>query len=296
MIHQSLQIKLTGGLGNQLFKFFAGYKFAQATKRRLVLDLTWYEYSGITAGKVNQRSFWLDYFPEISKIEKKVFDYWELHKKHGQFMRRLPKPFREFSGYFMDDVKEGFESPRKNIIFDGSFENIKFLPRPNEILSLLENPSLHDKEYDHYVSLITKENPLIIHIRLTDYLNFSQIYDVLTPDYYLCAIRESKKSIGNRPVWLFSDDPKSALNWLGNSIKIQKVFPNDSLLNPIQIMFLMSYAKGIVIAHSTFSWWAAYLAQIREQINFVAMPSKFFKWQNKNQLKLVVEGWNVIDV
>ena len=58
-------------------------------------------------------------------------------------------------------------------LVDGSFENIKFLPRPNEILSLLENPSLHDKEYDHYVSLITKEKPLIIHIRLTDYLNFS---------------------------------------------------------------------------------------------------------------------------
>ena len=38
----SIKLKLTGGLGNQMFQFAAGYSIARTKKTELNLDLSWF--------------------------------------------------------------------------------------------------------------------------------------------------------------------------------------------------------------------------------------------------------------
>lgn len=296
MKQKFLRIKITGGLGNQLFKFFSAYRFAHENDRKLIIDTTWYKYSQISGGLVNSRDYLLNNFSEIKLIECMESKNWRLHKRHGQLMRKLPKIVRESAGYFMDDVNPKFESRKKTVIFDGSFEDVSFLPDNQSILRIWNSLNLKNNQYRNYLDLILQIKPLIIHVRLTDYLNLSHLYDVLTREYYMQAIEKSESNFGKKPIWLFSDDPNKAVTWLNLGNKISKVFPTNTKLNPIQILDLMSYSSQIIIAHSTFSWWAAYLGSLRGQIDCVYMPSRFFKDKSEAQNKLKVEGWQIIKV
>ena len=296
MKQKYLRIKITGGLGNQLFKFFSAYRFAHENDRKLIIDTTWYRYSQIGGGLVNSRDYLLNNFSEIKLIECMESRNWRFHKRHGQLMRKLPKAVRESAGYFMDDVNPKFKSKKSRVIFDGSFEDVSLLPDAQSIMRVWNSSNLENSHYRKYLDQILKIKPLIIHVRLTDYLNLSHIYDVLTREYYLQAIEKSESSFGQKPIWLFSDDANKAVSWLNLGNKISKVFPTDTKLNPIQILDLMSYSSQIIIAHSTFSWWAAYLGSLRGQIDCVYMPSRFFKDKSEAQNKLKVIGWQIIKV
>lgn len=296
MKQKYLRIKITGGLGNQLFKFFSAYRFAHENNRKLIIDTTWYRYSRISGGLVNSRDYLLNNFSEIKSIDSMESRNWRLHKRYGQLMRKLPTTVRESAGYFMDDVNQKFKSKKRIVTFDGSFENVNFLPNNQTILRIWNSLNLNNDQYTKYLNQILYIRPLIIHVRLTDYLNLSHLYDVLKRDYYLQAIEKSQSGFGQKPIWLFSDDPNKAVSWLNLGNKISKVFPTDTKLNPIQILDLMSHASQIIIAHSTFSWWAAYLGSLRGQIDSVCMPSRFFKDKSESQNKLKVIGWQIIKV
>ena len=295
MKQKYLRIKITGGLGNQLFKFFSAYRIARESKRKLIIDTTWYKYSNISGGLVNNRDYQLNQFKEINSIECVESRNWRLHKIHGQLMRKLPKETRESAGYFMDDLNSKFLSNRKSITLDGSFEDVRLLPSNQEILRIWHSLNIENDEYRKYLEQIITIKPLIIHVRLTDYLNFGHLYDVLTREYYLQGIRNSEIYSGQRPIWLFSDNPPQAETWLNLGDKISKVFPENTKLNPLQIMNLMSNAGDLIIAHSTFSWWAAYIGTLYGQISNVYMPSRFFRNQMVS-INLRAFDWKVINV
>lgn len=92
-----------------------------------------------------------------------------------------------------------------------------------------------------------------MHIRRGDYVNNPFYVDLLKTNYYL----ESMKLFPNDKFLIFSDDIEYC----------KKIFASDCEfsegLNEIDDLNKMASCKGIIMANSSFSWWAAYLSKAK---------------------------------
>jgi hypothetical protein len=100
--------------------------------------------------------------------------------------------------------------------------------------------------------------PTGIHVRLGDYLHRSNRIRIgsLSASYYRTALAELPMDEG-RPVWIFSDDPAAALQMITPQLKAGSSITAVSLKGAAESMYLLSRCSQIVLANSTFSWWAA---------------------------------------
>lgn len=60
-----ITVRLSGGLGNQIFKAMAGVNLANVTESELILDTTWYSYPRSIDTQVYPRNLELDYFANL---------------------------------------------------------------------------------------------------------------------------------------------------------------------------------------------------------------------------------------
>ena len=120
-----------------------------------------------------------------------------------------------------------------------------------------------------------ERNVTALHVRLTDYAE-SSMHRIATPSYYESAIRyiEDRNRIDS--VWLFSDQPKAALDNLGVLLRNRdvRVVPDSAAgATPAQVLTAMSFGSSIVIPGSTFGWWGAFLGS---QSKLVVCPAQWF--------------------
>ena len=119
-----------------------------------------------------------------------------------------------------------------------------------------------------------KEKPIVVHIRLGDYLT-EESFGVPSITYYRQGI---EFLIGSRPktaIWLFSNDPDEAIKKIPESY-LDRVFlvPPDGL-SSAETLELMRNGCAYVIANSTFSWWGAMLSYSTD--SEVVIPTPWFK-------------------
>jgi hypothetical protein len=93
-------------------------------------------------------------------------------------------------------------------------------------------------------------------------------------------------------IYIFSDDIQAAKDLLHLSVPSDTVWiipPIES--NSVESLLLMSKAKSIIIANSTYSWWGAALKQ--EKLDVVA-PKKWFRSMDDPQ-DLYPPQWHLIE-
>lgn len=106
-----------------------------------------------------------------------------------------------------------------------------------------------------------EEAAVALHARRGGYLSLASTYGHVAPIYYRRALA-AMRSLGQEgPVWLFSDDPHGALSFLRGYVDVDRLIepmPNGRSLDGL---VTMSGASGLVIANSTYSWWAAFIRE-----------------------------------
>ena len=108
-----------------------------------------------------------------------------------------------------------------------------------------------------------KNNTCAIHVRRGDYLELQGVLPVLPMNYYLEAIRYVKENWKMNDFVVYSDDP----DWC------EKNFVCPVMRGtPIEDFEAMQQHPIHIIANSTFSWWAAWLAGHDR----VVAPKKWF--------------------
>jgi glycosyltransferase involved in cell wall biosynthesis len=133
-----------------------------------------------------------------------------------------------------------------------------------------------------------------VHIRRRDSANCNDrlLYDgICTQEYYLAAIKEIiKETDAPLQIYLFGNDKK----WLNENI-----FIPDSIIvdwnreqDDWQDMYLMSRCKYHIISNSSFSWWAAWLCEVKDRKTF--SPGVWSN--NKNITDAIPEEWIKIPV
>jgi hypothetical protein len=268
-------VHLSGGLGNQLFQYFDGAYRSIQSSETLTLD-----FSQIYLGKVSHGS-------SLKSIELPV-EYTSINDKLPRYRIFLWKSFLSLKHSCSRALqfKEKNNSHEQSISIQNksSFEKItKIYPewKPN-----LVSPS------SWFLNLLEKTQNkgfIALHLRQGDYLedrNFSTI-GVLAPEYYLKAIHALSQELGLLPIWIFSDSmPEESFTKYLTSDRFIWISPPAGT-DPAESMFLMSRASGIVLANSTFSWWAAKFGSTTATI---CSPSPWFK-DLKQPENLIASNW-----
>lgn len=90
-----------------------------------------------------------------------------------------------------------------------------------------------------------------LHVRRGDYVNNPFYIDLWQTDYYEKAIQE----FSDERFMIFSDD----IEWCRENF-IGKEYTFNEEKTDYEAMNTMASCKGIIMANSSFSWWAAYLS------------------------------------
>jgi hypothetical protein len=256
-----------GGLGNQLFKYFASLNLSKLHGTGLNLDLSWYSNSVQNRIGTNRRLFELNKFPNIP------INVSRLNRLKGSMLSALQTHLPIDMQSSLGIVSEAnYLQARRFIFSQGNFENFCYLPDFEILRSALSVKSSANSWLGKTLALATLERPIGIHVRMTDYQKFSSIYNVLSIDYYSRALAHVQTLIGESPIWLFSDDPHSARDFLEGTTKVDRIMPLSNEISSVDTIVAMSLCQGIISANSTFSWWAGLRGSVFETTRVVVQP------------------------
>ena len=283
------QFDIQGGTGNQLFQYFAGLRYSQNNKVELRV-------SHEDAELVESGIKLLDLPSLAIKIESKKSGLSKSLKRTFQYFLRRSAPFRIvaqqfFKIYLSPDV--GYETDliskqnlRKVI---GYFQSYAYLPSfvSESGIGIVSQGELLTR----MILEIQEKDPIIIHIRGGDYRNLVRSFGILSATYYRNALDHFDHAGHECELWVFSNDEELSESIIGQlPYQITKRIYQSSL-NSAETLILMSYARRIVIANSTFSWWAAYL---RGGNKTVVTPNKWFR-EMRDPNDFIPSHWVKVD-
>jgi hypothetical protein len=161
----------------------------------------------------------------------------------------------------------------------GYFQSYKWVSQP-EVLRIMQSIDLASPsdEVDSYRKLASLENPLIVHVRLGDYVGH-EVFGIPSPEYFVNSINEILKMGNVNKVWLVSDEPHKAIEFLkGIDQNIIRVIPEIEH-SASATLEVMRYGLAYVMSNSTYSWWAACLSHTDHP--FVISPTPWFRSQEE---------------
>jgi hypothetical protein len=121
--------------------------------------------------------------------------------------------------------------------------------------------------FENFSKEILSKQVVALHVRRGDYFQVQSSFGLLSRDYYKTAITYFQKVLPQSELWVFSDDIFLAKKLLGGIVNDETTWIEPpSNTDPAESLVLMSYAKGLIIANSTFSWWAAATGNLEKQV------------------------------
>jgi hypothetical protein len=279
--------ELQGGLGNQLFQYAAArYLSVKQNHRDIFFHSFFYSY-------VKNRSFLLDRFNTIGKIGA-FTDYPSFFpatlplvgKLYFEIYRSLASKKWKFYtevGDFQFDQK--LSQQKGNIFLKGFWQTALYAEEIRPILQkeLTLKEGLPDKA-QRYLKDIQNSNSVSLHVRRGDYVNNPQ-FPACDLSYYHQAIEYVQSKIKDPHFFIFSDDQA----WVQENFQN---FENKTFVTQageeVDEFGLLSKTKHTIIANSTFSWWAAWLATSDKQIVVAPYPWRTGK---ENAEELYLKKW-----
>lgn len=284
-------VKISGGLGNQLFQ----YAFGQYLANKLSTDVLYDIQTNLRINNFTPRTLaLLNFNLKLNKATEKDIRKMRYFSKNGlqrmerklvqlyPFLNTKYKVEKNSHSEFIQDVKD-------NCYYDGYWQSYKYLT-DNKILKITKitiEENVRSRKKD-IISRIQKSESISIHIRRGDYLtvkNNTNIFATCNLDYYFNAINYINQYVDNPVFYIFSDD----INWAKENFNgIEYIFMENN--EPYEDMYLMSLCKHQITANSTFSWWGAWLNNNNEKI--VITPKQWYVGElNKTVNELIPEEW-----
>ena len=271
-------VRLTGGLGNQLFQYAMGRYLAARHGVELVLEDSFYVEppKGSTP-----RRYELDKYP-INARRTDAAERRTLRSYTGRICKRLrrlvqlPGPFtyvHERIGQFENQVRELPD----DVFLDGYWQSESYFAGIHDILRDEYSPLIPmSAEDESTAGQMNRCQSISLHIRRGDYVTntaANAMHGMCDLDYYERAIRYMAEKLTEPAFFVFSDD----MQWVQENLLID--FPyyhvkHNSTATDFQDLRLMSLCQHHIVANSSFSWWAAWLNPSAEKM--VVRPKTWF--------------------
>ena len=244
-------IKMTGGLGNQMFIYalFLRMKRRYPQTRIDLSDMVHYhDHYGYELHRIfNLPADELTLPQWLKKVVEFLFFRTILERHEHGSLRHYDGPVRwplvYYKGFYQNLMYfDGCEEAiRKAFTFDTS----KASERNQQLIAQLDDDS----------------KSVALHVRRGDYMK-PQFYDtvgrICQVPYYRRAIDETSRLVPGAQFYVFSED----VDWVRDNLPLPEdaVFVNwNTGSDSWQDMLLMSHCHHNIICNSTFSWWAAWL-------------------------------------
>ena len=286
----SVIVRMTGGLGNQLFQYATARAHAFRHNRPLILDIR-------PLTNCSLRDYDLHHFAIQGTIgteqtlppgrdNKLRYGLWRLS---SDARSRL---LREAS----IGSKVDLSSAAANVILHGYWQTEQhFAEFANIIRADLQVKTKPSVENEHLLSQIATTTAVSVHIRRGDYVASQKNQSVFAScslDYYQRAAEHIIQQVST-PVhfYVFSDDP----DWVQAEITLPSsmtLVRHNCGKTAYEDLRLMHHCDHHIIANSTFSWWGAWLNPAPEKI--VVAPNQWFHGEANNRQQIVPNTWHTI--
>jgi hypothetical protein len=303
-----VMVSIAGGLGNQLFQIAAGLAISEGNGIELETGVAHPRRNN--HGDAEIQSFQL---PELIKVRKLKYPNWLMRKNINFFLRlgASSKNFHKVPGYkaivwlssvintiFFKEWRQTVAAvalgdspihvPRGKIYLVGLFQSKRW-PASKDVYSIMTkfevlNPS---EELASLKEASLEEEPLVVHVRLGDYLA-EDSFGIPSKAYYENAVKLALEKRSYKSVWLFSNDLQSARGFLPQNLTMPMREIGDVGDSSAEVLQAMRLGRGYVIGNSTFSWWGAFLSF--SQNPQVFFPSPWFKGTPSPE-NLTPEDW-----
>ena len=252
-----IEVLLEGGLGNQLFGWATGYSLAKRLGYSLVLNTS----------QLKTREFQLNCF---DLGQHSVTSQKRIILSNRRLAQYNPKVFNEKDFTYDNRIVQissskfliGFFQSWK--YFSGELENIRTR------IKKLSSPS---SKYLYYQKMLKEQDSLVVHVRRGDYKDAAHFHGLVSEDYYSKAMVEAQKVISSETrLIVMSDEPELAKEIIGHADLY--IGPEDLPSAP-ETLLLMSEAKYLIGANSSFSLWAGMLMSQTNSLQI--FPDPWFK-------------------
>ena len=276
-------IKITGGLGNQMFQ----YAFAKTIENsitqnnennQVLLDITAYngrkELDGINLvhnGFELSRIFNISYTAATRKMINK------LSTQPTSLISRIRRKYFTKKTHYIDttfNYKSQIIEKSKTLLdryYDGYWQSEKYFENiADNIRSDFTFKLPLSEKSSELLKTNVNRNLASLHIRRGDYLNSPNL-NVCSETYYKNALKKLCELSVPEVIFVFSDD----IPWCKNQLKIEDymgaILNSKTTIPEViyidwnkgqdswQDMALMSKCNSHIIANSSFSWWGAWL-------------------------------------
>ena len=286
-----LTIKITGGIGNQLFKIISALGFCEKYNKKLILSKTNiinnpHENKEITINNIKTL------FPEIKIVDDLDISNYYIYK--------------EESAFYYTDIKIDIT---KNILLEGYFINENYFPEslPESVIYTIKS-SISVKTFKYKTLTNNFENTYFIHIRLGDYINHN-LYNIKLNEYYNYCITKIKEQDSLAKFIICTNEHGPNLDKYINTFpKEIDYIIQDSNNTALDTLYIMSSCKGGISSNSTLSWLGIYFQKNRKSVSdndkdkdndkkYIFMPYpwvNFINGFNKNNISDIYPKWSQI--
>ncbi len=281
-------VQLKGGLGNQLFQYAAGRRLSLTVGVPLKLDISFYK-------RHKQRTYELDQFC----IEAGIATPWEVASWRGpRYLTQITRPLGLLPRLVMEksfEVDPTILHLGDGKYLDGYWQSYRYFadvaPQIRRELAVRIPPSDTDRVL---LDRMARCDSVCLHVRRGDYASnpiTRQYHGLCTPEYYRTAVEGLAAQLHAPELFVFSDD----LPWVKQNLRFElsttHVEHHGVDGAPLELR-LMAGCRHFVIANSSLSWWAAWLASSEE--SSVYAPRHWFADPTINTADLTPPAWHRI--
>lgn len=237
---------LHGRMGNQLFQYATALCIAKKLKTHFFID------------PYKDKYQLPEYFvgPWKSYLQNRIY-----YSFYCRFLNKKMKTVNEndiLGQYNLHNFGNG-------IVWDGYFQSVKYFTSVRPLIyNTFKLRKKVVKQFRKNYSDLIKANYVAIHVRRTDYTEL--VFDGVKKDlslplsYYEKCLERVAKYKPQKYVFV-SDD----IDWVRTNFGTipNSIFIHDSEINDFQILL---NARYIVLANSSFSWWATFLNSSKEKV------------------------------
>lgn len=273
-------IRMSGGLGNQMFQYALYLKLKSMGKEVKFDDIN--EYRGEKARPIMLAVFGIEYpratWDEITEFTDGSMD----------LLKRVRRKI--FGRRAVEYEEQGFYDPKvltfESMYLRGSFQSEKYFEDiKDEVRALYQFPSLEDMHLPDKLDKATRAclegiescESVGLHMYRSDSRTDGELYEgICTEKYYEGAVRYIQDKVPGAKFYIFSNEPKWVRGWVSALIQSQiqegmspyevkamekrfvMVEANTEYTGYLD-MLLMSKCKHNIISNSSFSWWSAWI-------------------------------------
>ena len=288
-------VRISGGLGNQLFSYAAARRLALLNDAELVID----NVTGFIRDYQYQRKSALNYFQIPVRLATAV----ERLEPFERFRRGLWRNFSKRKSFFdrpyLCQEQPAFDQRllsfkvKGTLYLEGYWQSENYFKDiENVIRKDLQIKPPSDPENLSLAKKIKSSPAVALHIRIFDSINLSSLNNI-RPLYYKNAIENIEKLQPGCHFYIFCESyevarsvialPENRVTYVTNNVDASKAYAD---------LWLMTLCDHFIVANSTFSWWGAWLGAKNENSIVIAPGREIYEsvawWGFKG---LIPERW-----